>query len=190
MSSPPIASVLLLFASTHGHTGKLAHRMADRMREDATSVHVVDVADAEALDPSAYAVVVVGGSIHADAHQPALREWLRRFGTELDPTRTAVFSVSLTAADDSPEARSVTAGYVAALATDAGLTPALSVAFAGALQYHEYSLPTRVLMRLVARHRGLPTDPSADVDYTDWDAVDAFADGVAELVPATVAAQR
>ena len=73
MSSPPIESVLLLFASTHGHTGKLAHRMADRMREDATSVHVVDVADAEALDPSAYAVVVVGGSIHADAHQPALR---------------------------------------------------------------------------------------------------------------------
>lgn len=184
----PADSVLILFASTHGHTGKLATRVASRIREKGTSVRLVDVADAEALDPSGYAVVVVGGSIHMDAHQPALRTWLRRFGGTLDPARTAAFSVSLTAADDDEEARSKTAGYVAALAEDAGLTPALSVAFAGALQYREYPLPTRVLMRLIARKKGLPTDASVDVDYTDWDAVDAFADAVAALVPGAVAA--
>ncbi len=181
-------SVLLLFASTHGHTGKLAARIAGRMHESGTSVHVVDAADAETLDPSPYAVVVVGGSIHIDAHQPALRKWLRRFGGTLDPAHTALFSVSLTAADDSDEARSATAGYVAALAEDAGMTPALSAAFAGALQYREYPLATRVLVRLIARHRGLPTDTSVDVDYTDWDAVDAFADSIAALVPRAVAA--
>lgn len=184
----PTESVLLLFASTHGHTGKLAVRVAGRIRESGTSVRVVDVAEAEALNPSAYAVVVVGGSIHADAHQPALRTWLRRFGSTLDPARTAAFSVSLTAADDGDEARSTTAGYIAALADDAGITPALSAAFPGALQYREYPLPTRVLMRLIARHRGLPTDASVDVDYTDWDAVDAFADAVGALVPGAVAA--
>jgi menaquinone-dependent protoporphyrinogen oxidase len=182
----PTETVLLLFASTHGHTEKLARRLAGRIHESGASVHVVDVAEAEALDPSAYAVVVVGGSIHVDAHQPALRAWLRRFGGALDPTRTAVFSVSLTAADDSDEAQDTTAGYVAELAADAGMTPALSGSFAGALQYREYPLTTRVLMRLIARHRGLPTDTSVDVDYTDWDAVDAFGDAIAALIPRAV----
>lgn len=184
----PTESVLLLFASTHGHTEKLARRVADRLQQNGTSVHVVDVAESEAFDPAAYAVVIVGGSIHLDAHQPALRKWLRRFGGALDPARTAVFSVSLTAADDSEEARSATADHLAALADDAGMTPALSAAFAGALQYREYPLATRVLVRLIARHRGLPTDTSVDVDFTDWDAVDAFADAIATLVPGAVAA--
>ena len=44
--------------------------------------------------------------------------------------------------------------------------------FAGALQFEEYNLPTRVLMRLVAASS---TDPKAEVrkdtDYTDWAAV-------------------
>jgi menaquinone-dependent protoporphyrinogen IX oxidase len=32
-----------------------------------------------------------------------------------------------------------------------------------------------VLIRLVARHKGLPTDASIDADLTDWDAVAEFA---------------
>ena len=129
----PIEPVLLVYASTHGHTGKIAMRMAERVRGSGTHVRVVDVEEAEALDPSPYAVVVVGGSIHVNGHQPALRAWLGRFGEALDPARTALFSVSLTAADDSDEGREAAGEYVQALATDAGVTPALASAFAGAL---------------------------------------------------------
>ena len=184
----PIEPVLLVYASTHGHTGKIAMRMAERVRASGTHVRVVDVEEAKALDPSPYAVVVVGGSIHVNGHQPALRAWLGRFGEALDPARTALFSVSLTAADDSDEGREAAGEYVQALATDAGITPALSSAFAGALQYREYPLATRVLVKLIARHRGLSTDASFDADYTDWAAVDAFADEIAGLVSRAVAA--
>ena len=34
---------------------------------------------------------------------------------------------------------------------------------------------TRLAVRLMMHHGGHPTDTSRDYDYTDWDAVDAFA---------------
>jgi menaquinone-dependent protoporphyrinogen oxidase len=177
------ASVLLVFASTHGHTGKVAARIGERLRAGGTSVRVVHVDDADGVDPAEHAVVVVGASIHADGHQPALRHWLAAHRSVLRAEATACFSVSLTAADDSDEGRAAAAGYLDALAEDAGLTPVVGATFGGALQYLEYPLPTRVLMRLIARHRGLPTDTSTDVDFTDWAAVDAFADAIAAMVP-------
>ena len=182
----PAAAMVVVKAGGYGHGAEEVARAA--VDGGADWLGVVDVEEAEALDPSPYAVVVVGGSIHVNGHQPALRAWLGRFGEALDPARTALFSVSLTAADDSDEGREAAGEYVRALATDAGVTPALASAFAGALQYREYPLPTRVLVKLIARHRGLSTDASIDADYTDWAAVDAFADEVAGLVPRAVAA--
>lgn len=55
------------------------------------------------------------------------------------------------------------------------------MSFAGALQYREYNFPTRTLMRLLMRRGGHPTDTSRDYEYTDWVAVDRFADDFREL---------
>jgi hypothetical protein len=54
------------------------------------------------------------------------------------------------------------------------------VAFAGALQYREYDFATRLVMRLLMQRGEHPTAISRDFDYTDWDAVDAFARACAE----------
>jgi menaquinone-dependent protoporphyrinogen IX oxidase len=46
---------------------------------------------------------------------------------------------------------------------------------------------TRLIVRLIAHQKDLPTDVHVDVDFTDWDAVDAFAHEVAAmLAPAAV----
>lgn len=51
----------------------------------------------------------------------------------------------------------------------------------GALQYLEYDVFTRTLMRLKMGKDGHPTDISHDCDSTDWDAVDEFGREVATL---------
>jgi menaquinone-dependent protoporphyrinogen oxidase len=53
---------------------------------------------------------------------------------------------------------------------------------AGALLYRQYGVLVRMMMRLIAGRVGASTDTSRDHDYTDWDAVDRYADEVATLV--------
>jgi menaquinone-dependent protoporphyrinogen oxidase len=65
-----MADVLLLYASTHGHTAKIAARIAEGLRaEGVGEVNVRDAVDAGAIDPAAYEAVIVGDSLHAGHHQ-------------------------------------------------------------------------------------------------------------------------
>jgi menaquinone-dependent protoporphyrinogen oxidase len=180
--------VLVLYASTHGHTGKIADRLGALLREQGLAVRVraLGTPAAELVDLAAFDAVVLGGSVHAGHHQKALVEWIAGHRTALAARPTAFFSVSLTAADDSDEARASTRSMIDDVLSDTGWTPALTTTFAGALQFQEYNLPTRVLMRLIARRiehqTGDEVDVHADTDYTDWAAVERFAGAVAEAV--------
>lgn len=55
-----------------------------------------------------------------------------------------------------------------------GWTPTPVERIAGCLQYREYDVFTRQLMRLLTKRMGHPTDTSHDYDYTDWDRVERF----------------
>jgi menaquinone-dependent protoporphyrinogen oxidase len=148
-------------------------------------VNVRDAADAGAIDPAAYEAVIVGGSLHAGHHQGELVDWVKSHHVALANRPSAFFSVSLTAADDTDEAREATQRCIDDFLAETGWTPARSVAIAGALQYREYSVFTRTLVRLMMRRGGHPTDTSHDYDYTDWDAVERFGREFATLVAQT-----
>jgi menaquinone-dependent protoporphyrinogen oxidase len=97
---------------------------------------------------------------------------------------SAFFSVSLSAADDTDEARATARKYLDDFVEETGWTPARTASFAGALQYLEYDFFTRLLIKMMMRRGGHPTDSSQDYDYTDWDEVVRFGRRVAELLPA------
>lgn len=175
--------VLVLYASTHGHTAKIAERIA-RALEQAGAPAEVRRADAKVdVAPSGYAAVVAGGSIHAGHHQRELVEWARRHATSLGAMPSAFFSVSLSAADDADEARATARRYVDEFVEETGWTPARTASFAGALQYLEYDFFTRLLIKMMMHRGGHPTDSSQDYEYTDWDAVERFGRQVAALLP-------
>jgi menaquinone-dependent protoporphyrinogen oxidase len=174
--------ILVVFASTHGHTGRIAARVADRLEAAGAHVDLRPLADAADCDPLEYDGVVVGGSIHLGHHQPELASWVRRHARRLNARPSAFFSVCLAVADGTGESRQHADDWIGAFEEDTGWTPRRRASFAGALQYREYDPATRLLMRLKMARGGHPTNIREDVDYTDWDAVDAFADGVADLV--------
>lgn len=182
----PRPAALVVYASTHGHTLKIAERIATRLRDGGLRVRLLEAGELENPEPGGADLVVVGGSVHAGHHQAAVLDWLHRHGAALEPRRTGVFSVSLTAADDGDESARTTAGYVDELIGQLRARPAEAQVFAGALQYREYDVATKVLMRLIAGRRDLPKDWHVDTVFTDWDAVDAFADRLAALVPEAV----
>ncbi|WP_320668625.1 flavodoxin domain-containing protein [Patulibacter defluvii] len=175
---------LVLYASQHGHVRKIALRIAQRLREAGLGVVVADLADGSAIDVEDYGLVVAGGAIHAGRHPRALRRWLADRAPALNARPTAVFSVSLAAADPAPATKAATEAQLDGLLAEAGVVPVCRACFGGALQYREYGWPTRWLMRRIARKQGLPTDVSQDVDFTDWDAVDRFAARTGSVAPA------
>ena len=173
-------NILLIYASTHGHTARIASRIADTLRAGGAAVTLAQ-ADA-APEPSDFDAVIVGASIHAGHHQREIVDWAAHHRTSLGLVPSAFFTVCLTAADDTDEARAATRRYLDEFVEAAGWTPERSTTFAGALQYREYEFMTRLLIRLMMRAKHRPTDTSRDYDYTDWDAVDRFAREFAQTI--------
>ena len=174
--------VLILYASTHGQTAKIATRIGGIVGASGAMPHVVDVRVGADPEVGAYDLVIAGASIHQSHHQREMVEWARKHAAALDQVPSAFFSVSLTAADDTDEALLATRGYLDDFLEDTGWTPRTTASFAGALLYREYNLPTRLLMKLIMARGHHPTDMSENVEYTDWDAVDAFARECAGLL--------
>jgi menaquinone-dependent protoporphyrinogen oxidase len=175
---------LVLYASTHGHTHKIAARIAHALEEAGALVDLRRADPKFDVSPADYDAVIVGASIHAGHHQRELAEWVRHHATSLSAMPSAFFSVSLSAAEEDDEARATARRYVDDLVEETGWSPRRTVSFAGALQYREYDFFTRLLIKLMMHRGGHPTDTSRDYDYTDWDAVERFGRDCAGLLPA------
>ncbi len=127
-------------------------------------------------DPGAYDAVVAAASLHAGHHQRAMVDWVKADRDTLSDRPKRFISVSLTAAEDTSEAREATKRCIDDFEEETGWQPSRSEPVAGALQYREYDVFTRVLMRLKMRQGGHPADPSQDHEYTDWAALRQLAE--------------
>jgi menaquinone-dependent protoporphyrinogen IX oxidase len=59
-------SVLVLYASAHGHTAKIANRVAEAARSVGHEVDLRDARHDQLPDPARYAGVIVAASLHGD----------------------------------------------------------------------------------------------------------------------------
>ncbi|HLT48600.1 MAG TPA: flavodoxin domain-containing protein [Rubricoccaceae bacterium] len=187
-----MSHVLIVYGTSEGQTEKVAHRLRDRLHLQG---HEADAFRADRfpadLDPLDYDGVLVGGSIHGGRYQKPLLAWARAHEPSLAARPSALFTVCMRAAEPTDAARREVGGYVAGLVRETGWQPAETVAFAGALRYSAYNLLLRWVMRRIARkaaaHLPGATDTSRDHEYTDWAAVDAFADAFAHRLVAAEA---
>jgi menaquinone-dependent protoporphyrinogen oxidase len=172
--------VLVLYASTHGHTRKIADRIGVVLERSGVHARVRGVHEPGGTrDLGEFDGVIAGASVHGGHHQDEMLTWLGEHHTRLSAMPSAFFSVSLTAADDTDEARAAVRDMIDDVLDATGWIPRECVAFAGALQFKEYNLPTRVVMRLIAHQHDPHVDVHEDTDYTDWAAVERFAEAFA-----------
>ena len=184
------ADALVVYATTHGHTAKIAARLAEAMRGAGLAVDLREAWQAVDAEPGRYDLVVVAGSLHKEHHQKELVAWVTERRDALAGIPSALLSVSLSAAEDTPDAHAATQRCIDAFCEQTGWTPTRSEPIAGALQYREYDVFTRQLMRLLMKHMGHPTDASHDYDYTDWDGVGRLGRELAAMPAATAGASR
>lgn len=163
--------ILVLYASTHGQTRKIAERVAATLAAQGLEPELHELGG---QSPQGYAGVVVGASIHAGKHQKEAVEFARRHGRLLNALPTAFFSVSLAAADDDDESQAETQRYIDEFVDQTAWDPTITASLAGAILFSHYGVFERALMRLIMRHKG-HGDVKWDQEFTDWDAVERFA---------------
>lgn len=169
-----MASVLVLYGAGEGQTAAAADRLAGVLAERGHDVRAVDAADA-APEPSSFDAVVVGASVRAGHHQPAVRTWVREHRGALSALPTAMFQVSRPSATGGGRERA--AGDVEAFLEETGWHPNRVGLFGGALRYSEYGFLERLVMRRIAGWP-FPDAPREETEFTDWGEVAAFGDDV------------
>ena len=181
-----MADVLIVYGTSYGQTAKLARRIADRLGQAGHRVSVWR-GDARPSEQTLedYDAAVVAGSVRFGRHQGYVGDFVRRHLTRLNAMPSAFVSVCGVLVSGGPlgdlEARKYEQGFLART----GWHPELARSFAGGLPYTQYGWPTRWVMRWISGRTGRPTDTSRDWEFTDWDAVDQFADQVNRVVEAS-----
>ena len=179
-----MASVCILYATGEGQTEKVATRIADVLADRGHEPSLIDATEiAPDLAIDDFDAVLVGASIHAGRHQRSVRQFVSANRDALASKPTAFFQVSLTSAGEDGEAEA--AGYVESFVEATDWHPDRIGLFGGALRFTEYGFLKRLLMKQISKRTvsEMPEpDPAGNVEFTDWDEVEAFAADVAAFV--------
>jgi menaquinone-dependent protoporphyrinogen oxidase len=175
-----MSKILILYATTDGHTAKIAERLRRALDTAGQAVTLASVADHPQPDPAAFDKVVIGASIRYGRHSPLVSEFIDRYQQALDARPNAFFSVNLVArkpGKDHPE----TNPYLQKFLRRIAWRPRRLAVFAGKLDYPRYGFWDRKIIQLIMLITKGPTDPQTVVEFTDWGQVDAFARTLAEM---------
>ncbi|MGL4925216.1 Protoporphyrinogen IX dehydrogenase [menaquinone] [Plesiomonas shigelloides] len=179
---------LLLYSSTDGQTLKIMQHIAAQLQQQAPDCQVCLHDVQQPLQPqwAEYRAVVIGASIRYGHFSRQVQRWIAQYQSELQQLPTAFFGVNLTARKpekNTPE----TNAYVRKFLQRSVWQPTVAAVFAGALYYPRYRWFDRVMIQFIMRMTGGETDPSKEVEYTDWNKVSEFAQKIADLAPSTQA---
>jgi menaquinone-dependent protoporphyrinogen oxidase len=176
--------VPVFFATSEGHTRRIAEHVANVLQEHGWTSRAIDMAspEAEAIDWSRVRGAFVGASIHMQKHQRQARHFVGRHAADLNRIPSAFFSVSLSAASANLDEVKAAQAIADAFPPAHGWHPTVVASLAGRLAYTKYGFLTRFLMKKIARNEGAPTDTSRDYELTDWEKVDGLAQKLVGLI--------
>lgn len=185
--------VLMVYSTVDGHTLTICERMRQRLEARGHAVTLLSVDEALSLDITSFDCVVLGASIRYGRHRPTVHAFVHRHRAAFDRVPAAFFSVCAVSRKPGKDTPSGNA-YFRKFVRQCNWTPALGACFAGRIDYARYRVVDRWMIRLIMWLTRGPTDGSAAHEFTDWNAVDAFADALPalELVlpPVAVSADR
>jgi menaquinone-dependent protoporphyrinogen oxidase len=172
--------VLIAYSTTDGHTPRICERLKQVIEQQGHSATVVALAQAEALDLPSFNTVVIGASIRYGKHQPQVAQFIARHQALLESKANAFFTVNIVARKPEKN-RPETNPYLIKFLRQITWKPKLLEVFAGKLDYPSYGFVDRTMIRFIMLMTKGPTDPTAVVEFTDWQQVEAFGRRLSEL---------
>lgn len=170
--------VLIVFSTVDGQTRRICERIRLSLERRGHEVVLADIVDALDADWDTFDKIVVGASIRYGRHRPVVYRFIERHLRVLRSRPCAFFSVNVVArkpGKDTPTGNP----YMRAFLRRSPWKPDTLAVFAGRIDYPTYRRMERLVIRFIMWLTHGPTDPRSRIEFTDWSAVDAFAERVA-----------
>ena len=174
-----MARILFAYSTVDGHTLEICERLKAIVEASGHSTSLVGLDDGGEPDLGGFDGVVVGASIRYGKHRPQVTAFIDRHAAYLEATPSAFFSVNAVARK--PDKRTPeTNPYVRKFLQGIAWQPQTIEIFGGKIDYPRYSTFDRSMIRFIMWMTKGPTDPTAVVDFTDWERVDAFGERIVD----------
>lgn len=170
---------LFIYSTHDGQTKKIMTALADKMSSE-MPYDMVDIESADQINLTEYDMICVGAAIRYGYFNKKIKAFINDNAALLNQKKTAFFSVTLIARKlekRTPETNS----YTRKLLQSIQWKPTIAETFAGALHYPRYNWLDKMMIKLIMKMTGGETDTTQDIEYTDWQQVDAFGDKLITL---------
>lgn len=175
-----MANILIIYSTTDGHTRTICARLKRVAEAHGHSVDVLWMSENAGVDLQQYDKIVIGASIRYGKHQPQVVHFVQNNQAALENKPSAFFSVNVVARKpekNQPE----TNPYLQKFLKQIAWQPKTLAVFAGKLDYPSYGFVDKQMIRLIMWMTKGPTDPTATIEFTDWDKVEAFGRTIARM---------
>lgn len=163
--------ILVAYETAHGSTVGVAEKIAETLREQGAEVDVARCRELKTLGD--YDAFIIGAPVWGGNWLKPAQEFLRRFGQKLAEHPVAYFHTSGAAGIDD-QRETVVRGMLNALPKYApAITPVSVGAFGGVIDFSNYNIAMRLIMKAVVGSQGGPT--TGRHDMRDWDEISAWA---------------
>ncbi len=169
-------TVLVVYDSRMGHTARIARRIWETVLAEGHQGDLMSVleADREGVEWNKYDLVIAGAPVVYGVFRRSFVGFVNRYKAVLDAKANSFFSISLIARTPekaNPEVNVYARKFIA----NNPWHPKDAVCFAGKVDYPNWGwLDTKMIQLIMKMTKG-PTDPTAIIDYTNWDDVEAYA---------------
>ncbi|WP_265949866.1 menaquinone-dependent protoporphyrinogen IX dehydrogenase [Dechloromonas sp. A34] len=175
-----MTNILIVYSTTDGHTLAICRVLEQVVERHGLAVTLAEIGDAERLDLAAFDKIVIGASIRYGRHSQQVLDFVGRHQAMLDARPNAFFSVNIVARKPEKN-RPETNPYLLKFLRQISWHPRQLAVFAGKLDYPRYRFVDRLMIRFIMLLTHGPTDPRTVVEFTDWQAVEAFGHTLAEM---------
>lgn len=167
---------LIAYSTVDGHTLKISTRLKEVLDRKGQSVTLAEINDEFRIDPRPHDQIVVGASIRYGKYRPALFRFIESHRETLESRPSAFFSVNLVARKDGKNTPRTNPYICKTFKRNTSWIPEEMAVFAGKVDYSRYGFWDRQIIRFIMLLTHGPTDRTACIEYTDWQAVEAFAE--------------
>ena len=170
----------IIYSTTDGHTLEICQRLGQLLESAGHPVELIALDAVATIDWASCDKIVIGARIRYGKHHSDVRAFIERHLDRLQARPSAFFSVNVVARKPGKD---TVAGnpYLQKFLKTITWRPTELAVFAGKIDYRRYGMVDRLMIRFIMWLTKGPTHADACVDFTDWQAVEAFAGRLAAM---------
>ena len=169
-----MSSFLIIYSTTDGHTKIICEKITNYLNNE-NLVKLVSLENVKKINLSNFEKIVIGASIRYGKHSKELYKFININKNILNQKNCAFFSVNVVARK--PEKNTAeTNPYINKFLKISKWKPNKIKVFAGKVDYPNYNLIDKYIIKFIMFITGGPTDTSQSYEFTDWSKVDDFSE--------------